>query len=523
MVENAQIPPATRDSLHDIELKLGPLPTIVKYFDDFEDTHRTIRDIENRTSVILMTDGEPYVVQFDQIPSLSVILKHIFVDWIKNYDPTTVRINWGSFPALAAATHPTLLLDLIELSSLKLEAFWDGTVYPFVTPDLAKLIRSTMHSLVRLRVADWGNVEPPRIRSLVGPPQDRFGRIRSGSCFLSSEEQARVTNHLEDIREAVERAPDTVNDDVLLNACMLALCNDDGLRSGQLARIETNSFRLFESGSVHYRFPRRKQQAGHRADLVTRKISTRWATLLREMLTRRRLRSLIGVSRVPTRLFFGLTPKAISSRVRVISMGIGVGPRGPHDYRHTAAQRLADSGATAFEIAEFLTHSSLKVAEVYVDSSPMQAEIINKALAISSVYSTILEVWKTRVIRLDELLSLPPDHYISGTPHGLPISGIGGCQTGQSLCSRNPVTGCYTCSRFMPLGDISIHRRVLEDFRGIVNSFVHRAVGDKVSPAYLQLQNTLEAVQRIIDQLERPHASTEMGVPKGGSRKGDPR
>lgn len=523
MVEGTKIQPASVSHIHDIERNLGPLPTVVKYFDDFEDSHRSIRDIEHRTSVLLMTDGEQYVVQLDQSQSLSVILKHIFVDWIEVYDPTTVMMKWRAFPALEAATPPNLLLALIDLSSVKLESFWEGSVYPFVTPDLASLIRSIMHSLVRLRIGDWGNVQPPRIRALDGPPQDRFGRIRSGVCFLSSEEQARVTNHLEDIREAVERAADTVDDAVILDACLLALCNDDALRPGQSSRIETNSFRMFETGSVHYGFPRRKQRAGRRVDIVTRRISTRWVALFREMHARRRLRSLTGNSRIPDRLFFGLTPKEISMRVRAISMRIGVGARGPYDYRHTAAQRLADSGATTFEIAEFLTHSSLKVAEVYVDSSPLQAEIINKALAISSVYSTILTVWRTKVIRLDELLSLPPDHYISGTPHGLPIEGIGGCQTGQSLCSRNPVVGCYTCSRFMALGDISVHRRVLEQFRSIVKSFVHRAVGDKVSPAYLQLQNTLEAVQRTIDQLERPDVSEATGARKGSTQKGDPR
>lgn len=426
------------------------------------------------------------------------------MDWIEVYDPTTIRILWGAFSQLEEATNPKMLLDLVSLSSVKLEEFWEASVYPFVTPVLASLIRSVMHSLIRLRVGDWGNVQAARVRVLDGPPKDRFSRIRSGSCFLSSEEQACVTNHLEDIREAVERAANTVDDAVILDACLLALCNDDGLRPGQSARIETNSFRLFESGSVHYAFPRIKQKSGRRAAMVTRKISSRWAVLFREMLARRRLRSLSGNSRVPDRLFFGLTSTEISLRVRATSARIGVGYRSPYDYRHTAAQRLADSGATTFEIAEFLTHSSLKVAEVYVDSSPLQAEIINKALAISSVYSTILQVWRTKVIRLDELLSLPPDHYIAGTPHGLPIEGIGGCQTGQSLCSRNPVVGCYTCSKFMALGDVSVHRRVLEQFRSIVKSFVQRAVGGKASPAYLQLQNTLEAVQRVIDQLEQP-------------------
>ncbi|PMZ85786.1 site-specific integrase, partial [Pseudomonas sp. FW305-42] len=88
------------------------------------------------------------------------------------------------------------------------------------------------------------------------------------------------------------------------------------------------------------------------------------------------------------------------------------------------------------------------------------------------------------------LLRLPADKQIGGVPHGIPIAGIGGCEVGQSLCSKNPVLSCYTCRRFMPLRDTNIHERVLEDLRPVVLDFAASSRSNEQSPAFVQLRTT---------------------------------
>ncbi|RUW64553.1 tyrosine-type recombinase/integrase, partial [Mesorhizobium sp. M4B.F.Ca.ET.049.02.1.2] len=174
----------------------------------------------------------------------------------------------------------------------------------------------------------------------------------------------------------------------------------------------------------------------------------------------------------------------------------------PTDLRHTAAQRFADGGISHLGLTEFMGHTSDRIANVYFDTSPAQAQRINEALAISPIYSNVARVAKTKTIDKAMLLGLPADQQIGAVPHGVPIAGIGGCSLGQSLCMKNPVLACYTCSRFMPLGEPDIHEEVLENLRPVVTEFAAASRNNQQSPAYAQLKGTLDAVRRVVEELK---------------------
>ena len=489
------------DALSGILSKLGPFPSVVRYFDDFEYVRRSVRDLNSLDSVEMIYDGERTTLDFGPKSALQGILKHVWIDWVKRFDPSTIPLQWNALERAVKDTHPDLLLKLILLETTDIDSFWQFEIFPNVDPVSASGIRAFMHSLRRLLVRRWADVNTSRIRSLVGPPRDKFARIRDGACFLSSWEQAHLLDYLEILAERIHENPRSVPDNRLVDACLLVICHDHGLRPGQVARIETSGFSFFENGSIHFRFPRSKQQVGERRDEVARKLSERWAPIFKEAHRRRIIRRNTTYTRVLDRLFFTLTPRELSVRVRAASEFVGIGSRSCYDFRHTAAQRLADAGASEQEIADFLTQSSTKIAGVYVNASPLQAQIINRALALSPLYRQVEKIWRMKTIDLETLLGLAPDHHIGGAPHGIALAGIGACRIGQSLCSRNPVLACYTCSRFLPLSDLSVHRNVLEQFRSIVNSFVDRSKGQRKSPAYLQLQQVLEAVKRLVDEL----------------------
>lgn len=490
------------DALGGVFSKLGPFPSVVRYFDDFEYVHRSVRDLNSLDSVEMILDGERSTIDFGPKSALQGILKHVWIDWVRRFDPSTIPLQWKALERAIKDTKPDLLRKLILMESNDIDSFWLFEIFPHVDPVSASGIRAFMHSLRRLLVRGWADVTTLRIRSLVGPSRDKFAKIRHGACFLSSWEQAHLRDYLEILAETVHENPRSVPDDRLVDACLLVICHDHGLRPGQVARIQTIGFSFFENGSIHFRFPRIKQAAGERRDEVARKLSERWAPIFKEAYRRRSAERNANDTRVLDHLFFALTPRQLSVRVRAACEFIGIGSRSCYDFRHTAAQRLADAGASEQEIADFLTQSSKKIAGVYVNASPLQAQIINRALALSPLYRQIEKIWRMKTIDLETLLGLAPDHHIGGAPHGIAIAGIGACRIGQSLCSRNPVLACYTCSRFLPLSDLSVHQNVLEQFRSIVNTFVDRSKGQRRSPAYLQLQQVLEAVKRLVDELD---------------------
>ncbi len=91
-------------------------------------------------------------------------------------------------------------------------------------------------------------------------------------------------------------------------------------------------------------------------------------------------------------------------------------------------------------------------------------------------------------------------------PHGIPVTGLGQCKAGQSLCQRNPALACYTCHKFLPVSDVKVHSELLEAYRRVVNSFERPNHVVRASPATLQLRSTLEALQRLVAELSTEEA-----------------
>ena len=133
-----------------------------------------------------------------------------------------------------------------------------------------------------------------------------------------------------------------------------------------------------------------------------------------------------------------------------------------------------------------------------------QAALINRALAVSPIYSRIVEVAKSGIIDRQTLENTPADQQVGAVPHGIPITGIGACSVGQSLCTLNPAISCYTCRKFMPINEADVHRQVLADLRKVVQLFYNEARGERGVPAFLQLRVTLEAIEALIGQLSQP-------------------
>lgn len=172
------------------------------------------------------------------------------------------------------------------------------------------------------------------------------------------------------------------------------------------------------------------------------------------------------------------------------------------DLRHTAAQRLVDAGASHEELAEFLGHTQTDSGLVYFSVSASHAERVNRALGASEVYRQVVKIAHDRFISFDELKRLKGEQQVAAVPHGIPISGIGGCQSGQPACPYNPVTSCYGCRKFMPVHDRALHEKVLSDMREVVLFFDGSARGDTHSPAYMQLQRTISEIQSVIGELD---------------------
>jgi hypothetical protein len=231
---------------------------------------------------------------------------------------------------------------------------------------------------------------------------------------------------------------------------------------------------------------------------LTRKVKYDWSILFVELFKRSSMKGLAGTDRI-----FQIDSSRAAAQIIIKATGALLpDSRSATELRHTAAQRLVDAGASQEELAEFMGHSDIDTGLVYFQSSPNQAERVNRALGISEIYKQVSKIAHDRFISTDELSKLKGDQQIGGAPHGIPITGIGGCSTGQPACPSNPVIACYGCRKFMPISDVEMHKKVLIDFREIVSFFSKSSRGDQNSPAYLQLMRTISNVQSVISEIE---------------------
>ena len=123
-------------------------------------------------------------------------------------------------------------------------------------------------------------------------------------------------------------------------------------------------------------------------------------------------------------IIFCRTPSEISKSVSNMTES-WESTRTATDLRHTAAQRLVDAGATEEELAAFLG-TWLGTGLIYFGASASQAERVNRALGISTIYQRVAKIAHDRFISPEELADLKGDQQIAGVPHGIPIAGIGG-------------------------------------------------------------------------------------------------
>ncbi len=364
-------------------------------------------------------------------------------------------------------------------------------------------LKSVLYHLCEFGISAWTPQYEGFLGTLPLPKKDKQAGIRRGDVFLSVDEESSLVAHFDQISQQVLQAPRSIRDNALRATAILVCSFQFGLRPKQIGMLQFRDVRIWPEAdddhpSVHLTFKMVKQRSATKALPLPRKVKREWGPIFLE-LHARAVRSEMAA----TDHFFGVS--SASETGIVISKLTGAllpEPRCATELRHTAAQRLVDAGANQEELAEFLGHSDIETGLVYFQTSANQAERVNKAMGISSIYQQVTKIAHDRFISKEELSKLKGDQQIGAVPHGIPIAGIGACAIGQPSCPSNPVTACYGCYKFMPLNDLDIHRQVLADFRSVVSFFSEASRGEENSPAYVQLKRTISNVQSIIAEIE---------------------
>jgi len=488
--------------LDELSRSLPKLPRSVRYYDDLLDEYRTISNLIEDDSWTIFDDGRTNNLNFLRFPEqIRLILKHVIVILLESMDPTSVIQFYIRLANHKDASHFVEYFTISEPHEVRTE--WATNVLPIAKPTFATALRMLLHALCALGIGKWNKHLSAYVSQLPGPKVDTYKTVRTGECFVPLDQQALVVDYFD---ELVAGDLTEVSDADLRGACILLIVFQYAFRPGQVARIKISDVRIFDTGAVHLSVVLTKKRNRDQRRPVNRSVKREWCPLFIEYRRRRDLANEVkrGVARDS---LFGLMPDEVTSAVYFAMAGITGAEWTPMDLRHTAAQRQADAGASHLAIAEFLGHSAIATANVYFDASPTQAQRINNALGLSPIYAGVAQAHRTKTIAPQALRAMPEDKQVGGVPHGIPIAGIGACDIGQSGCIKNPVLSCYTCRKFLPVSNVAIHREVTEGLRPVVHQFAAASRGDESSPAYVQLRRTLEAAERVIEDIEANRTS----------------
>ncbi|WP_082832756.1 tyrosine-type recombinase/integrase [Thalassospira xiamenensis] len=473
-----------------------PLPSLIRYFDDYDERYRSIKCPQSTNCWDVRINGRDEYIDFSWAEEgMNTVLKH----WVADGLLTGRRCNamnsyLGEFRSWWFGTDSDLFIQLLKTRPDQLPSFWVSGIMPtLLGKSDATAIKSLLRFLCRRNFAEWHPAYTQTVSALPTPHRDLYGRIRSGECFIPAEHQLVFANKLNAVSKRMNSKPNSnllsIND--LKSYCILSLCFQYGLRPGQIARISKSDIRIFETGAIHVAFPLMKQRKD--SSRAIRRIKREWCILFRAYKEH---------APSPPIKFFDFTPSEVSQTVRTITKALAGKTYTAGDFRHTASQRLVDSGASAVSVAEFLGHSTLTAGSVYYDTSTNQAELVNKALSISPIYSTIHQVAHTRTLSRYALERTSEEKIVGGMPHGIPITGIGKCMVGQPNCQLNPIFSCYNCRHFVALNEPQIHTAALKDLRKVARSFFDAERLTNATPAFLQLQETLNAIERTLTDLK---------------------
>jgi integrase len=494
------------DSVHQVIARLPPLPSVIRYYDEFDDAARSIRDPTDTDKFEVWINGTRTPIDFGRLEKRGdgTLLKHLFT-FLLAQDLSIQGIN-GYIQALSSLTHEDLT-QIVAAGPTLIRPVWARlrarNLHHLAYPGVKGILRLLCHH----RLNGWSNdFRPYLAANLPLPAGDKYASVRTGTVFLSIDEEAVIVRYLDEMASSIASDCAAVPPSQLADACMLLCAFQFAMRPVQIAKLTVRNMRVWKAGdgdrpAVHLTFHMAKQKTNATRRSLTRRIKQEWAGLFLALQAVRQSQNVGGADR----LFQVASSKETQERLGKLLNSLIGGNHVATDLRHAAAQRLVDAGANHEELAEFMGHSDVRTGLVYYETSSTQAERVNKALGLSTIYRAVAKIAHDRFISSEELTRLKEDQQIAGVPHGMPISGIGGCTSGQPACPYNPITSCYGCRKFMPVHDKAVHERVLGDFRSVVTLFQQSSRGDVNSPAYLQLQRTINDVKVVIEELEGEH------------------
>ena len=402
--------------------------------------------------------------------------------------PSTMRVF-----ATVLTQHWETLAKLLQTGPDAVREDWKTTVQ---NTRQTAAFKSVLKLACRVGAGPWAVKHLALVESLdtLANPmvRERKRRLEGRNQMLQAAVQAQIVKVL----NCAAEDPDLSGAEIE-GAAALALLYQHGMRPVQVICLDVTDVDFFSasgSGICVVTFHAAKQRGG-KTWAMARQVKPEWAALIARLYQ-------AAEASDRARLFRTRSITALWDKVQIACRRFDVElPCSAIALRHTAAQTLADAGHSRESLQSFLGHSTDLTARSYIKASLQQAELINAALGVSRLYTTILDIAKGKFAAPGAIEAAASNQQIGGLVGSRVIAGLGICASGQNVCPFNPITSCYGCPKFLPSLDRDVHFEAVDGMRDQVAEFLARGSGTN-SGAYRQLSTALARAQMVLKSLD---------------------
>ncbi|MFV3076085.1 hypothetical protein, partial [Niveispirillum fermenti] len=135
---------------------LPPLPSALRYHDDYLDEMHSLRDLADEKCWPIHCDGQTSMLDFRRLSEpFRHLFKHLIVDFLGKSDVTYVTILFSSMSRSIEKLGDELLLNCIILTPPKFRSYWMEKISPALSSVEANALKSMLRSFCTLHIGSW--------------------------------------------------------------------------------------------------------------------------------------------------------------------------------------------------------------------------------------------------------------------------------------------------------------------------------------------------------------------------------
>jgi hypothetical protein len=233
------------DPVLQVTARLPPLPSVIRYYDEFDDISRSIRDPTDTDKFEVWINGTRMPIDFGRLKKQDgSLIKHLFI-FLLGQD-LSIQGIYNYCTALLGLTHE----DFAEIAAAGPTSI--GSVWARLRArNLQHLAYSGVKGILRLmchhRLNGWSNEFCPYLAAnLPLPAGDKYSSVRTGTVFLSIDEEAAIVRYLDTMASSIASDSAAIPPSQLADACMLLCAFQFAMRPVQIAKLTVRNMRVWK-------------------------------------------------------------------------------------------------------------------------------------------------------------------------------------------------------------------------------------------------------------------------------------